>query len=540
MTSDSDTETIRGLREPVAGLDAFIQRAYARLGWRLPIVCAAGHWLFVLVFHVMFVAQIGRIEGVGRHRELVWLGRITAGLLAAMLVGLIASVVVTRPLARRLDDAGEDAAREALRLAYRLPLRLIGVNFAAGLVLSFPVTVVSTAAAIRVTASLVLVLALGGLGAILLLCISSWAWYRLVMMPLLRDISARVPERTAGHSGPAVSIALIVAIPGLIYGCGVGALIIGAPSHTSWTTVIERLVVAIGLALLFILPIALLLAHASVHPLGELVAATRRVHAGDYDTHVPVLPGREFEELAETLNSAMDGLAERQRLSAANDALLDEVQASRARIVAAGDAERRRIERNIHDGAQQQLVALALELRMLEEQAAASSASQLEELARAAGASLKTALDELRELARGLHPAVLGTDGIRPAVEQIAARSRIPVHITATDERFAPVVESTAYFVVCEALANVAKHARATRASVEVALHGEVLRLSVTDDGIGGAEIGGGSGLSGLADRLAALSGALGITSTSAGTVLVAELPVVGPSVVEASAVESL
>ena len=539
MTSEPEIEPSRPLPVPVAGIDALIERAYALFGWRLPLFCAVAHWVMVLSFHVMLVAQVGRIEGIGRHSELIWLARIMAGLLVAIVAGSVASLRVTRELGTLLDTPGEDAAQHALTLVQRLPVRLIGVNFVAGVVVSLPVTVVSTAVAVHITPSLGVLLALGGLGAMLLVSISSWAWYRLVMMPMLRDISERVGARVPGYSGPGLSTALLIAIPGLAYGVGVGAVIVAAPSHTASSTVIERFSVGFGLALPLLLPIALLLAHASVQPLGALIDASKRIEAADYTTHVPVLPGREFDALGETLNAAMDGLAERQRLTADNDALLEEVQASRARIVAAGDAERRRIERNIHDGAQQRLVALALELRMLEDEAAASSEPRLKELAHDAITNLKAALDELRELARGLHPAVLATDGIRPALEQVAARSSIPVHLDVSAERFAPVIESTAYFVACEALANVAKHARATSASVVISVHSGVLRLSVADDGVGGADMSRGSGLAGLADRLAAMSGTLLITSRSTGTTLIAELPIAGPSVDEAAAMDS-
>jgi len=154
MTSNPDTEATRPLLVPMGGLDALIQRAYARLTWRLPIATAAMHWIVVMAFHALFVVQIGRLEGVGRHAQLVWLGRIAIGLVLAMCVAMWASLRAARPLATRMAEPSEDAAREALRLAHRLPMRLIGVNFAAGLLFSFPVTVVSTEAAVHVAPGL--------------------------------------------------------------------------------------------------------------------------------------------------------------------------------------------------------------------------------------------------------------------------------------------------------------------------------------------------------------------------------------------------
>jgi signal transduction histidine kinase len=395
------------------------------------------------------------------------------------------------------------------------------------MVLSLPVTIWATVAAVDVGFGLLVMLALAGAGAIVLLCVSSWSWYRLVIMPMLRELSGRVPVRPR-NAGPGVSSPLLASIPALGFACGVGAVIIGSSPGTPWRTIDQRLFIAVGLSLPFIVPVALLLAHASVHPLAELIHAARRLHDGDYSARVPVLPGTEFDALGATLNEAMAGLAERARLAEDNAVLLEEIRASRARIVAAGDAERRRVERNIHDGAQQRLVALALELRMIEEEAAATGAATLASMAAEAGADLKAALDDLRELARGLHPAVLASDGIGPALEQAAVRVPVPVRVVAPAERYPEVVEATVYFVACEALANVAKHARATHAEVTVRRDGSCLVLSVADDGVGGAAPGGGSGLLGLGDRLAALDGTLTIDSApDSGTRLVARLPIV-------------
>jgi signal transduction histidine kinase len=227
----------------------------------------------------------------------------------------------------------------------------------------------------------------------------------------------------------------------------------------------------------------------------------------------------------------MAGLAERQRLSAENAQLLDEVtdllgqvRASRARIVAASDAERRRVERNIHDGAQQQLVGIALKLKLLEDRVAGDE--EVRAGIAQVGDRLKAALDDLRELARGLHPSVLTTDGLAPALEQLASRASIPVTVRAPDERFDEALESTAYFVVSEALANVGKYANASHANVTVERQDGLLRVEVSDDGVGGAHANSGSGLTGLVDRLAALDGNLTVHSPAGeGTRLSAEIP---------------
>jgi signal transduction histidine kinase len=204
----------------------------------------------------------------------------------------------------------------------------------------------------------------------------------------------------------------------------------------------------------------------------------------------------------------------------------DKLAASRARIVGAGDAERRRLERNLHDGAQQRLVSLALQLRLIQsalERRPDDVAGLLEE----AQAELARALDELRELARGIHPAILTDRGLGPALEAILARAPLPVELTELpDERLPEQVEAAVYYVVAETVTNIAKHAQAESATVSVTLAGNTARVVITDDGIGGADPARGSGLRGLADRIEALDGGLRIQSTpTSGTRVEAQIP---------------
>jgi PAS domain S-box-containing protein len=206
----------------------------------------------------------------------------------------------------------------------------------------------------------------------------------------------------------------------------------------------------------------------------------------------------------------------------ANAQAREELAASRARIVAAGDAERRRLERNLHDGAQQRLVSLALMLRL-----AARRHPEDADLARA-GEELTFALQELRELARGIHPAVLTERGLEPAVRALADRAPLPVELEVAigGQRLPGPVEAAAYYVVSEALTNVAKYAGASLVRVTIDRVDGRARLVVSDDGIGGAHPDGGSGLRGLADRVESLDGRLTIDSPlGAGTTLRAELP---------------
>jgi signal transduction histidine kinase len=218
--------------------------------------------------------------------------------------------------------------------------------------------------------------------------------------------------------------------------------------------------------------------------------------------------------------------AEVHRLNAELHVRLEELAASRARIVAAGDVERRRLERNLHDGAQQRLVSLALSLRIALAQLDAEPEAARATLV-AAGEELGRALDELRELARGLHPAVLTDRGLPAAVEMLATRAPVPVEIgEVPDERLPEPVEAAAYYLIAEALTNVAKYASASRVRVRIVARDRHLLVEVADDGVGGATPGSGSGLRGLADRVEALGGTLEVVSPAgAGTTLRAEVP---------------
>jgi signal transduction histidine kinase len=197
----------------------------------------------------------------------------------------------------------------------------------------------------------------------------------------------------------------------------------------------------------------------------------------------------------------------------------------RARIVEAADAERQRLERNLHDGAQQRLVSLGLMLSLLSTRLEPDS--EASRLLAEARVELADSVKELRDLARGLHPAMLATCGLVAAVESLAARASLPVRVTAdVDGRFPAPVEVAAYYVVCEALTNVAKYAGATHVAIELVRRDRRLVVEITDDGAGGADPAGGSGLRGLVDRLEALDGRLQVTSPPGrGTTVRAELP---------------
>jgi len=231
--------------------------------------------------------------------------------------------------------------------------------------------------------------------------------------------------------------------------------------------------------------------------------------------------------LVEAAGSAARLALEKERLQAEVRASLEEVRASRVRIQQAADSERRRLERDIHDGAQQRLVALGVALRLARDRAALRGDQALVGDLDGAAGQLKGALSELRDLAQGIHPAVLSRAGIGPALRVLAEMSPIPVEIRESPtERYSDDVEVAVYFVVSEALANAAKHSGANRVEVSVRREGASLLVDVRDDGAGGATTDTGSGLIGMTDRVAVLGGVIKVASPpGAGTLLHAEIP---------------
>ena len=226
--------------------------------------------------------------------------------------------------------------------------------------------------------------------------------------------------------------------------------------------------------------------------------------------------------LVEAVGNAARLALENERLAADVRAQLEEVRASRSRIVEAADAERRRVERDLHDGAQQRLVALAMRLQVAKQETPEASA-----LLDEATTELETAIGEVRGLARGVHPTILTESGLAAAIDALAERTPIPVIADVVDRRFDATIEATAYFVVAEALTNVVRYAGARKARVTVHEAGDRLVIEVADDGRGGADATAGSGLRGLDDRIAAIGGMLSVTSPAgSGTTIRAELPV--------------
>src|SRR5262245_28700300 len=238
--------------------------------------------------------------------------------------------------------------------------------------------------------------------------------------------------------------------------------------------------------------------------------------------------------LVAAVTSALRLAVENERLQGEVEAQLDEVRASRVRLIEASDAERKRIERDLHDGAQQRLVALTLALRLARTRAGGDIDPELAASLDAASIEARAALSELRELAHGIHPQILTGSGLGPAIESLAARAPIAVSVEVEPGRFPSAVEGAVYFAVSEALTNVAKYAQASHALVRSSWSAGTLTVEISDDGIGGADADQGSGLRGLADRLAALDGSLEVVSPrGGGTRIVGRIPTAAPTLDE-------
>ena len=275
--------------------------------------------------------------------------------------------------------------------------------------------------------------------------------------------------------------------------------------------------IGLGGSVVLIAVFAGYLTRAIVQPVRRAAAMADRLAGGDLGVRTAERGVGEIGVLERSFNTMASSLEQSR----------EELAASRARIVAAGDQARRRIERDLHDGTQQRLVSLVLDLRAAEAAVPPDEPELRAQLARIAD-GLAGALEELRELSRGIHPAILSEGGLGPALKALARRSAVPVELEVDVQgRLPERVEVAAYYVVSEALANAAKHAHASVAQVEAQARDGLLHLSVRDDGVGGATPGGGSGLLGLADRVEALGGTVRVHSPAGqGTRLQIDLPI--------------
>jgi signal transduction histidine kinase len=258
------------------------------------------------------------------------------------------------------------------------------------------------------------------------------------------------------------------------------------------------------------------LTRAIVLPVRRAARMANRLAEGDLGVRMPETGVAEIGELERAFNTMAGSL----------EASHADLRESRARVVAASDETRRRIERDLHDGTQQRLVSLGLEIRAAEAMSPAELTELRSQLSRTAG-GLTEAVEELQEITRGIHPAILSKGGLGPALRTLARRSAIPVELQLnTDNRLPEPIEAAAYYVVSEALTNAAKHSRASAVWVDVETQDGGVRISIRDDGVGGATPSRGSGLLGLKDRVESLGGEIELDSSSGnGTSLRVAIP---------------
>lgn len=518
----------RSLDQPEFGrVDAWLERVYARLGWRVLMIYLYVAWLFGLLLGIVGALLIGHVERLGAGATLELLGLIFVFWVASSSIGFLITRYQVRPL-RDWFKAGRDPTGAATTWPHlcRLPMRISLAQYLVAVTVAIPGLVVSSLLTLpdpEPAYFIVLVVAANAPIAITA-CVGVFG-LQLLLRPILRDIGASLQDSPMPEGGTTVRLKLFVAVPVIALAAALVGSLMSIDPGVAWSEPAANIGL-LFLGLVVLLPAGALLAHSTLQPLDDLLRATERLKRGDFESRVPELSGDEYGVLARSFNEAMEGLAERQRLAAANEDLLKEVRASRARIVASSDAERRRVERNLHDGAQQRLVSLALDLQDIAELAERVGSAELIAAAEEARETVRLTLAELRELARGLHPAVLTTDGLAPALRQLAGRMRLSVTIEADQRRLPEQLESAAYFVASEALANVAKYAEASRVEITVSRRNGRLVVEIRDDGVGGAHAEAGSGLAGLADRVAALDGKLVVQSPSGeGTTVSAELP---------------
>jgi len=357
------------------------------------------------------------------------------------------------------------------------------------------------------------------------LCLAVSVWVTILYV-LVADLFLR-PVRTAlamdvlqdGRPDPSQGVSIrtriIVSMPVISLLTGAVVALTRTLGAGAMDELARLLWLTCGLSLTMGLLLTIVFARSLLRPLDDLVSVAERVDRGDHTARVDITTDDEFGLLAITFNEMLD---EREKAD-------QQLRALRSRIIRAADDERRRIERNIHDGAQQRIVALALRLRLLEQ--VSPSDGWKHELARIIEELRATRL-ELQQLAQGLLPTAITSGGLKPALEALAASSTVTVQLDTTNERFPELLESTIWFLVSESLTNMAKHAAATTAKVTVTRDRDELAVCIADDGVGGAAPANGSGLAGLADRIRALGGTLEIHSPQGGgTRLDATLPVV-------------
>jgi signal transduction histidine kinase len=422
---------------------------------------------------------------------------------------------------------------DLLPIALGAPLRAALAVLIAGIAVGFPLIFAIFAAATSFDFQDFLLAIGGGLLGVLYMAIWIYNALELVLRPLRAELGSTITRERRERIGSfsLISRVLIgIGVTSVVLGFATGVLI--APSDSSFFEGARIAAIAVGISVIVGGSLALPLAKGALAPIDDLIEGTRSVAAGDLETRVPVTSVDEFADLVISFNEMVDGLREREALRSRNLELLDDVRrqaeqlsASRSRIVAASDEARRRVERDLHDGAQQSLMLLNLKLAMAERTLADDRAAAAALLAECRS-NLSGALDELRDLAHGIYPAVLTNDGLRGALTEAIVEAPLPASLDCDGiGRYDAELEAAVYFCCLEALQNAAKHAGdGARAAVRVSAASDRLSFTVADDGQGFdiSAVNGSAGLQNMADRIGALGGELRVESEPGGGTTVA------------------
>jgi signal transduction histidine kinase len=497
-----------------AWLQEFLQRSYTRLGvsYIHRIVSAAVIVLMLLVWPV--TALVGKMLGLTHAEYLQSLVVAEALTVVSSVVGLTLVRAWMRPvLAWLASDPRPAPSRELWEMAIAAPRRLVLTIGTCGLVIAIVPGVIQDALAADLSLWGAIVVLGGALAALAYVAVLTFFAGETLLRPVVRDISERLGSNAPPPpAGVGVAPKTLIGLLAFGFLSGVFSIYLVTDRGAGIDAIGQALLAALFVGTTFSLLVAAAFSETVLGPIRDLLKGTRRVAAGDMSARVPVLSDDEFGQLAQSFNE-----------------MVAEVQASKARIVATADEERRRMERDLHDGAQQHLVLLKMKLGMLGDaidRDPAAAKAQTEELKE----DLTRALAELRDLAHGIYPAVLEHEGLPAALR--AAVDQAPISGTLHSDgtgRYRPELEAAVYFCCLEALQNAAKHAPESTVTVSLAESDGALRFEIADDGPGfdTSAHNGSAGLQNMADRIGALVGKLTFESrVGSGTVVRGAVPV--------------
>jgi signal transduction histidine kinase len=509
-------------------VDGWLDRVYARHGARYPVLLLGFVYLTgaLAVGPALALFPI-RYEGLSLGQAAIALLVTEAGLLIAVGTGFLASWSSLRALRRWGNGQRDGATRKAARrAAFGLPARmLVGSLAAAPFAPGFVILVTSP---VHHTAAVdIAEIGIGEAVAASFFLLSVYLMLDVGLRPIRASVSAPATPRGAVSRLSARLLSIVLFL--VFIGVCAGGFWVQHRGPTPAGHFMDVLPIAAGFTLLSAVIVAPLLAGTVLSPIRRLIRGTRAVGSGALDAEVPVASNDELGELSQSFNTMVSGLRERSELREHNAQLVEELRASRARVVAAADTERRALERDLHDGAQQQLVLLGLKLgmagRLIDSDPAAARALH-EELK----GELELALRELRDLAHGIYPPLLESEGLRGALDEATKRATIAVSLECDGiGRYPSELEAAVYFCCREALQNASKHAGETaRATVRLRQDGGALSFEVSDDGRGfdPAATRISAGTQNMTDRIGALGGSVKITSAPGqGTTIAGTIP---------------